>query len=215
MAATSHKAQAMAEAIRRATEQLQQRDIPDEALCVPLFSRNVQLDARTFCATDTRTGEPAHPADHLLVLHYLLKAPAPKPARQWATYRQFPGGEVYFKPFESRTTGPLVDAIGDSLPTLAERLAAFCPRPLGLGDLGVAVQAIGPFELGLVYHLRDEELPASAEILFDANLRHMYQAENAAALASRLCLPLTQTPCPTCSGCTLCDNPTPYLKPTP
>jgi hypothetical protein len=206
--ATSHKAQAMTEAIRRAADQLQQRDIPAEALCVPLFSRNVQLDPRTFDAIDTRTGAPAHPADHLLVLHYLLATPAPKPAGQWATYRQFPGGEVYFSPFESRTTTPLVEAIGDALPILAERLAAFFPRPLGLGDLGVAVQAIGPFELGLVYHSRDEELPASAEILFDANLRHIYKAEDAAALASRLCLPLTQTPCSTCSGCTLCDNPT-------
>jgi hypothetical protein len=205
--ATSHKAQAMAKAIRRAAEQLQQRDLPDQALCVPLFSRNVQLDARTFEATDTRTGAPAHLADHLLVLHYLLATPAPKPAGEWATYRQFPGGEVYFSPFESRTTRPLVAAIGDALPTLAERLATFRPRPLGLGDLGVAVQAIGPFELGLVYHAQDEELPASAEILFDANLRHIYQAEDAAALASRFCLPLTQTPCPTCSGCTLCDNP--------
>ena len=57
-------------------------------------------------------------------------------------------------------------------------------------DLGARIHAFGPLHVTLVYYRGDEELGPSAELLFDAAIRAAFAAEDAAVLASRVCLGL-------------------------
>jgi hypothetical protein len=59
-----------------------------------------------------------------------------------------------------------------------------------LGDFGARIHAIGKVYVTLVYHLGDEEFPASADLLFDASIKRVYPTEDAAVLASRISMSL-------------------------
>ena len=108
------------------------------------------------------------------------------------TYRDFTGGQFYWQPFLSRTAKPLVAKIGNDLEKLKKNLARFdwTPVPVPPGDFAVRVHAVGNLHVTLVYTLGDEEFPASCEVLFDAATRRVYGAEDAAAMASRICIGL-------------------------
>jgi hypothetical protein len=59
-----------------------------------------------------------------------------------------------------------------------------------LGDLPARIHALGNLHLTLVYHLGDDELPPAADVLFDGCIRRVFGAEDAAVMASRICLGL-------------------------
>jgi hypothetical protein len=216
--AENNKTKALSEAIRRAAVQLAGVNLaercrllglplPDEngTLRFELFHRPVTIAPPDFEGVMADTGKSLHPADRLLVLHYLLCDRPVHPTGKWITYRRLPGGQFYYEPVRSRTVVPLVRAIGNDLDLLRKRLARMATRPLEAGDVGVAIRVLGPVEIGLAYHAGDEEFPPTAEILFDESLRRIYNTEDAAALASRICLALANEKCESCSGCGLCD----------
>lgn len=216
--AENNKTRAMSEAIRRAAAQLAgvnlaerchrlglPRPNEDGTLRFEWFHRPIAMTPPDFEGVLSDTGKPLHPADRLLVLHYLLCDRPVRPTGKWITYRQLPGGQFYYEPVRSRTVVPLVRAIGNNLDLLRKRLGQMATRPLDAGEVGVAIGVLGPVEIGLTYYTGDEELPPAAEILFDESIRHIYNTEDAAALASRICLALANEKCEPCSGCGLCD----------
>ena len=108
------------------------------------------------------------------------------------TYRNFIGGQFYLQPFLARTVQPLVARIGNDLEKLKKNLARFDwqPLPVPPGDFSARIHALGNLHVTLVYTLGDDEFPAGCEVLFDAATKRVYGAEDAAVLASRVCLGL-------------------------
>ncbi len=216
----SNKSRALAEAIRRAADDLAGVDLAArcELLGLPapidggtlgfrMLGRQVRLRTRGFEIFDIEggTNKPVHPANRLLALRYLLCDVPLTCDEQWITYRQLPGGQFYYGPFRTRTVIPLVKAIGNDLDLLRCRLEQFDWRPLSTGDVGEAVHVMGDVEVALTYSAGDEEFAASADILFSANVPRVFQAEDAAAAASRVCLAIAKQKCEPCTGCGLCD----------
>jgi len=125
---------------------------------------------------------------------------------KWESFRQFPGGQFYWKPFCSRTSDKLTAEIGNDLDLLTQRLGRYRWSREDVGDFGARINVFGPVYLLLVYNCGDDEFPCEADILFDANLKRIYCAEDAVALAGRLCLGLCNQKCRPCSSCNLCDT---------
>lgn len=219
----SNKSRAVESAIALALDKLADVDLP--ARCeqlglgrradssgfeAPFLDQRIRFYGPDWHARYADTNEPCHPADRLLVLHYLLRETAVTPTGRWITFRDFPGGSFYQGPFQQRSSVPLARSIGDRVDRLQHRLEAFHARAIaGAGDFAAAVGAIGAIDLAIVYHAGDEEFSPAAEVLFDACCREVYGAEDAAALASRLCLRLVGQACDVCGGCGLCDETTP------
>ncbi len=84
----------------------------------------------------------------------------------------------------------MVERIGNDLELLKKNLDRFDWEPVSLDDLGARIHAIGKVYVTLIYHLGDEEFPSSADLLFDASIKRVYPTEDAAVLASRICLSL-------------------------
>ena len=136
------------------------------------------------------SGEPAKLNDHVLILHYLLHDSPISPTGELITFRQLPGGQFYWQPFLSRTVKPLVSSIGNDLDLLRKNLNRFDWEPAELGDLSAKMHVIGNIFMTLVYHKGDDELPPDADVLFDSCIEQIFAAEDAAVLASRICLGL-------------------------
>ncbi|MDD4889457.1 MAG: ASKHA domain-containing protein, partial [Phycisphaerae bacterium] len=199
----TNKQKAIEDAIALAVEQLRSIDLAarcaplglplparDGSVTIRLFGADVRIAPATFEATNVATGRPAKPVDRLLALHYLLCDRLMAPAGQLISFRDLPGGQFYWASFQERTTVPLVRRFGNDVEALRANLARFQWCPCGLGDVGAAVQAVGVAGVTLVYRRGDEEFPPTAEVFFDASIRHAFNTEDVAALASRVCIGL-------------------------
>jgi hypothetical protein len=136
------------------------------------------------------TGQPAKPADYILLLHYLLCDLPVSATGELISFRDFTGGQFYYQPFQSRTTAPLIKRFGNNLEQLRRNFSRFDHELLPGADLTARIQAFGPLSITLIYRQGDDEFPASGDVLFDAAVKRALCAEDAAVLASRICIGL-------------------------
>jgi hypothetical protein len=189
-------------AIERAIDELGKADLdrrwsnlglpePDEGrVDCRLFGVDVRLDVSGWTVVDRTTNEPVRPADRLLLLHYLMCDLPVTPTGELLSFRSLPGGQFYYGPFRSRTADPLIKRFGNDLDALAANLDRFDHQTTDHGDLGARIHGLGNLWVTLVYHRGDDEFPADADVLFDACIQRVYGAEDAAVVASRICIGL-------------------------
>jgi len=155
-----------------------------------LFGQDAVLDLRDLGIRLAASGAPAKPADRILLLHYLMHDGPVATTDRLVSFHEIPGGAFYVDPFRARTVEPLLKRFGNDIGALRANLgrsgATFVPH----GDLGARLHAFGPLYLTLIYQRGDEEFGPSAEVLFDAAVQRVFAAEDAAVLASRICLAL-------------------------
>jgi len=190
------------EAVRVAVERLGEVDIDrrcenlglpgprDGSVRMRAFGADMTLLLPGFHLVFTGSGEPVNPNDRILVLHYLLCDLPVEETGELISFRELTGGQFYWEPFRSRTVRPLVGKIGNDLESLKTNLNRFDWEPVSLGDLGARIHAVGKLYCTLVYRTGDEEFPPAADFLFDASFKRVYNAEDAAVLAGRICLSL-------------------------
>jgi hypothetical protein len=190
------------EAIQMARERLAGVDLPARLAALELpapvagvvvlraFGQDIDVCLADWSMTVKKNGKPAGLNDQILILHYLL-CDLPVPAgTDLISYREFSGGQFYLQPFLSRTARPLAGRIGNDLALLKKNLDRFDWQPMAFGDFSARIHCLGNLFITLVYTLGDEEFPASCEILFDAATKRVYCTEDAAVLASRICIGL-------------------------
>jgi hypothetical protein len=203
MTAPTNKQLAEAEAARLAAAALAAVDLParcrllglpepapDGRLAIRLFGQDVRIVPPAFEVLGAGTGRPVKTGDRILALHYLQYDLPVTPTGSLITFRDLPGGQFYFEPFRSRSLRPLLKRIGNDLDLLRRNLARFDFQPVQMGDFAASIHAVGRIEATLVYHLGDDEMPAEAELLFDACIKRILCTEDVVAIGSRICLGL-------------------------
>lgn len=162
-----------------------------KSLPLRIFGTNMILNPADFQLTIADTGKPSKSGDRLLLLHYLLCDVPICPANELISFRDIPGGQFYWQAFVSRTVKPLATGIGNDLELLRKNLNRFDWETVDdIADIAAKIHALGKIYVTLIYRCKDEEFPASAQLLFDASIKRVYSAEDAAVLASRICLGL-------------------------
>lgn len=196
------KQEAAAEAIRLSIETLTDVDFNQRCLNLGLnqpvdgrlelrmFATDLVLDLTSFELASKEGGAPARPADRVLLLYYLQCEVPVKQTGVMISFRNLPGGQFYFGPFQSRTVKPLLGRIGNDMELLRKQLSRFDYTIINGGDYAARIHAVGNLYLDLVYHLGDDEFPPAADVIFDACVQHPFDAENAAVMASRICIGL-------------------------
>jgi hypothetical protein len=155
-----------------------------------LFAQDALLDLSDLAIRLAASGAPAKLADRILVLHYLMHEGPVARTERLVSFHEFPGGSFYFGPFRTRTVEPLVKRFGNDLDALRTNLGRWDATPVPQGDLGACLHAFGPLYLTLIYQRGDEEFGPTAEVLFDAAALRVFGTEDAAVLASRICIGL-------------------------
>ncbi len=116
--------------------------------------------------------------ERVFVLHYLAKAKGSLPTGRQITYRDLPGGIVYYPTFAKRTVDQLVRHFGEHPESLAPAAKAIGGRPAEIGDTGVVITAFCRVPITLVMWHGDDEFPASANLLFDGNIGDYLEPED-------------------------------------
>jgi hypothetical protein len=162
----------------------------EDGIELRLFGMVARLDPGDWSLRIEASGEPARPADRLLLLHYLGCDLPIIQSGELVSFRNLTGGQFYFPAFEARTVKPLVERFGNDIDQLRSQLARFDHELGDLGDLSARIHAMGNLWVTLVYHLGDDEFPADADLLFDSCISHVFGAEDAAVMGSRVCIAL-------------------------
>ncbi len=146
---------------------------------------DVDLRGRGFRYASSDKGVPTL---HLqfLILHYLAGARGVQIMDQLATLREFEGGALYYPVFKSRAIDVTIKAFSsapDLLKGVGEALGA---EPVKMGDVGFRVRFFPKLPIVVVLWLGDEEVSASANMLFDASAGKILATEDLSAAAEVL-----------------------------
>jgi hypothetical protein len=115
-----------------------------------------------------------------LILRYLINAKGVPPSNKNITYRDVPGGDVYYRNFLGRCITRLHKTFGNNINGFKFALESIGAERVDLGDIAYRFEFINNVFLTFVLWEGDEELTPSAQILFDANAPFYFNAEDLA-----------------------------------
>jgi len=124
--------------------------------------------------------------ERILVLRYLAQAKGTPPTKSLVTYRDLPGGIVYFPTFSKRTTDQLARRFGNEPESLLEAARPLGGYEINLGDAGVVIRGFSRVPVNLVLWRGDQEFPAEARLLFDANVTDYLESEDVTVLCETI-----------------------------
>jgi len=135
-------------------------DIPSASVCLVSGTRQVSL------------------RDKILLLHYFVNAKGTPPQMKQLTYRDLPGGLVYFPTFQKRTIDNLVEFFGDRPPLLIKAGAVLSAVNAYMGDASLTVTALPRVPVTIIMWRGDGELPPGGNLIFDAGITDYLESED-------------------------------------
>lgn len=153
-------------------------------LLIKLLNRTVVLNLDT---QDIRWSDGADMKGDLKVvlLHYLEKAGG-RLEGKLSSYREIEGGNLYYSVFQGRAIMPLIKSYGKNPEKLLERAVNFGGEPVKRGDVSVDFHFFPYLLVNITIWKGDDEVPSSANVLFDASVLKTLPAEDVAHLAGDL-----------------------------
>ncbi len=154
---------------------------------VPFFNRVFQVSHPE--ATIEEVGVPARPPRYLelLLLHYLVCADGASVADSWVTYRLLPGASLFEARFQTRAILPLTKAFGNDVERFKKAAESIGGMPMSrTGDASYRFLAFPRLPVGCILYLGEEDIPGSANVLFDEAAPHYLPTEDLSIVGSYL-----------------------------
>lgn len=155
-----------------------------EGACkIMFFGRGSTIDYGHRRVIDHR-GERAGVTVEIVLLHYLLRAKDLPLSGSLKSFREFPDAEAYQDAFRRRAIEPLGQTFGphpDKFERAARALGGV-PADLRTGDLKFRLMALPRLPVICILWLGDDEVPASAQVLFDGTADRQVLVEDLAVV---------------------------------
>jgi hypothetical protein len=149
----------------------------------------VKRDERT--VTDAK-GEWTNPFYAFLIVHYLCGAKDIPLANEHISFRELYGGDVYYAAFKSRAIDFIRRAFESRPEELVEKGVEMGGEKADLGDFSVTIPVLPRIPITVVMWLGDDEVPTSANVLFDKTAGEHLHTEDIAAVSEDLARRLSQ-----------------------
>ena len=117
-----------------------------------------------------------------IVLRYLINSRAIPVFNKDITYKEVKGGLVYYRNFYNRTILKLAKMFCDNLEELGVLAKIIGGEVLNKGDAACKFEFINNVYITFIVWQGDDELPCSANILFDQNINYYFNAEDLAVI---------------------------------
>ena len=131
-----------------------------------------------------RWDDGTEPEDTLkvILLHYLLGADG-RIDGEWMSFREFESGNLYYSVFHGRALVQLISAFGSDPARLVAASAKLGGTRMERGDASFDFLFFPHLKMNITIWKGDDEVPASANILFDAAAGRILGAEDLAHIA--------------------------------
>lgn len=182
-------------AIDKAWEDLLKLDMPvvaenasvsyDEATRkykVPVLGEEyvVSLDDKQIQNPGVTADEHIFGAMTVLVLHYLINAKSKTLRSKLISYRELPDGMVFYNAFRSIAIGPIAQEFGEDLDKFKTKAIAINGQKVKLGEIAFEFKIFPRVPVTYILWGGDEEIAASANILFDESASEHLHTEDLA-----------------------------------
>ncbi|MFP4196830.1 MAG: DUF3786 domain-containing protein [Methanomassiliicoccales archaeon] len=154
----------------------------NDTLRVRFFDHDLLVDPGRRCVE--RDGEDAGPFVSVLILHYLLGCGPADPTGRYITFREVPGGDIYYPTFRKRAIDRLARVFEERPRDLIRAGESIGASPADIGTASVEVRVFPKVPVTVVMWEGDEEIPASANILFDETLPDILPMEDVSILGN-------------------------------
>jgi len=121
----------------------------------------------------------------VVLMHYLQNAYG-KLEGNLVSYRELEGGNLYYSVFQGRAIMPLVKIFGDVPEKLSEKSAKFQGKQVKRGDVSIDFLFFPYLLVNITIWKGDDEVPSSANVLFDGAVIKTLPAEDVAHMAGDL-----------------------------
>jgi len=155
-------------------------------ISVSFLNRNYQITLPdiTFSMLDGQTDVDMR--DKILIMHYLIGAKGTSATGKLITFRELPGGIVYYPTFTKRTMQPIAKHFGykpDMLISTAELLGG---QKTDMGDASVIIHAFNRVPVTLILWQGDEEFTPEVNLLFDSSITDYLESEDITVMSEIL-----------------------------
>lgn len=113
-----------------------------------------------------------------IIIRYLLNAKGVPPSNKYITFKEIPGGPVYYPNFSNRTIGDFVNTFGYNLNNFSKVCELLGGEKLNLGDISYKIQFMNNIYMVFTLWAGDNDISPSGNILFDANTQFYFDAED-------------------------------------
>ncbi len=124
--------------------------------------------------------------DKILILHYLARAKGTPGSNKLITYKELPGGNVYFPTFLKRTVKPLLKHFSKEPCLLIDATRSLGGYQVEQGDVAVTVNAFSRVPVTIVLWRGDDEFVPEGSIIFDANISDYLSSEDITVLCETI-----------------------------
>lgn len=184
-----------AQAVKEAKEEFKRRDPSIMAkasdteyregshLLIPLMYK----DYRVYYPSGEIEGEDGRDVSlpyQILLLHYLIMSRGLPLKGRLISFKEIPGGLVYYDAFYRRAIEPLVKAFGSSPKDFSRAGHSLGGEELELGDISFSFSVLPKVPITTILWRGDEEHQPRVSILFDAVSKNYLPMEDLALLAS-------------------------------
>ncbi|MBM4248909.1 MAG: DUF3786 domain-containing protein [Euryarchaeota archaeon] len=155
----------------------------DGACRIKFFGRESTIDYGHRKVTDHKGGR-ANVTVEIVLLHYLLGASELPLSGRLRSFREFADAEAYQDAFRRRAIEPLAQAFGPHPERFEEAARALGGVPAGLatGDRNFRLPALPRLPVVCILWLGDDEVPSSAQVLFDDTAGRQVPVEDLAVV---------------------------------
>jgi len=157
-----------------------------QAVVVEYLNRSYQVTWPSVDITLAGSQEEVPIRDKVLMLHYLVRAKGTPLANKMITFKELPGGAVYFPTFAKRTIKPLIDHFGSEPQRLVDVAKKLGGHKAAYGDVAVTINAFHYVPITLVLWQGDEEFAPSGSIIFDATISDYLSTEDITVLCETI-----------------------------
>jgi len=117
-----------------------------------------------------------------LILRYLMNAKGILPLNKNITYREVPGGNLYYNVFNGRCISRLAGTFGNRLDKFKSTFEDLGAEEINMADAAYKFEFVKNVYVTFALWEGDEEFSATAQILFDANISSYFTVEDMAVV---------------------------------
>ncbi len=131
-------------------------------------------------------GDFTNPFYAFLILHYLIGAKDVPLANEVMSFRELYGGDVYYLAFKNRAIEKIRREFESRPEELVKRGIEMGGEEAGMGDYSVRIPVFPKVPITIIMWLGDDEVPTSANMLFDKTAGEHLRTEDIAAIGENL-----------------------------
>jgi hypothetical protein len=156
-------------------------DADKKEFTLAFFGQNyrIQPDKKAVYGPD---GKEVKPFIVVLLLHYLASAKDIEPQGKPITFRELVGGDVYYDAFSRRAIIPIKNTYGSNAEALREAGKNLGAREEKRGDCSLVIDVLPKIPVTVTIWEGDDEVPASANMLFDSSIKELLPTEDVAVI---------------------------------